>query len=194
MLDADVTKLNKTPEGAVQVVAKIGGKGEKTYNASLLLDCGGFSAPVRSTLNIWHPDRFSMIKYPTFSGGLRFKVLWLQIDGVEAGATPSDIDLANEKRCYVLVPKDGLVSQEYIRVGMMPGTARLPDGSRWRTGNLITRDDHAVWKANTPEKVFELLERALPTVREWGLGGVVGKVWMVELGMGDDGLMCYSGL
>lgn len=96
---ADVSSFERTNQG-ISVVATVG---EKTvqYNPDLLIDCGGLRTPVRPVLDSWFPGSFDMVQYPSPSGGLRFKVLWIKADGGDAGL-PQGADLARKEVTYFL--------------------------------------------------------------------------------------------
>ena len=88
---ADVSSLERTSQG-ISLVATVGDKTVQ-YSPKLLIDCGGFRTPVRPVLDSWLPGSFDMVQYPSPSGGLRFKVLWMNADGGDAGL-PQGADFA----------------------------------------------------------------------------------------------------
>ena len=160
---ADVSSLERSNQG-ISVFATVGGETVQ-YCPKLLIDCGGFRTPVRPVLNSWFPGSFDMAQFTSPSGGLRFKVLWMKADGGDDGL-PKGADFGRKEDAYVLNGDPKVPPSQFVKLGSLPGIARKPDGTLWRTFNLITLENHKIWSETSAEGMYQVLEKALPQVRD----------------------------
>lgn len=99
--------------------------------------------------------KFSVVKRPCASAGLRYKVLTLPpafrlARTSDARAQPS---IAYSLRCTDSAPRP-------LKAGMLP----LRSDEHGRTANFITKEDHPLWEQTTPELLDAYLRATFPHI------------------------------
>jgi 2-polyprenyl-6-methoxyphenol hydroxylase-like FAD-dependent oxidoreductase len=125
----------------------------RLFYPSLVLGCDGIGSIVRKTLQMWaaedgeeskgrgqasaasSPSTFGLRSYPSPAAGLRFKVLRL----------PPNPTLRDGKT-VLRNPSFAVLTGKYkgwpLRMGLLP----VRDESMGRTGNIITKPEHPLWR------------------------------------------------
>ncbi|MEP3226465.1 MAG: NAD(P)/FAD-dependent oxidoreductase [Parasphingorhabdus sp.] len=128
-----------------------------TFQPELLLACDGLSSQVRKSLDNWPDlakDQFEMIRYPSASTGLTYKVLNLPACFPIAG---SDAAVDNHRMTYS-IPSQFKDRRDAMAMFAFPVT----DPNHPRSVNIIREADHNLWTIESADNLISYLQEGFP--------------------------------
>ena len=151
--------IERTEAGAVRAVAKsVIGEDRQHFEADLILGCDGLRSVVREAMAA-EPNSnmadYEQVRFPSPSSLLHYKVLQgpAAIELLGEGSEP-----CNDNRMgYMFVGRHEALDKALALVGYPTASPEEP-----RTLNIIRLEDHEIWKPNTTDELYRVLEDSFP--------------------------------
>jgi 2-polyprenyl-6-methoxyphenol hydroxylase-like FAD-dependent oxidoreductase len=149
--------INDIGQEKIEVIARTESGSVINFEPHLLVGCDGINSVVRNSLKHWDEtasDRFRMKLFPSYSSGLRYKVLSLPPN------FPLDKTGKEHAICNIAYTIRGTFRgrKKSISLGLLP----LKNPNEVRTANIITYPDHQVWELKNTEEFYNFFEKAFP--------------------------------